>query len=115
MFELTSSNLRKKCQYFWRKYFKNHISGPCSDLILYFSFFQCQWLAAKNPELSSAIVEMLVPFSADSAVAFVRQVLKSCSTTWGRCYAHNFLRFSTIFGEKYGGFLKNLCYDQNSA
>jgi hypothetical protein len=30
----------------------------------------------------------------------------------GRCYAHNFLRFSTIFGEKIGVFLKNQCYDQ---
>jgi hypothetical protein len=31
---------------------------------------------------------------------------------WGRCYDHNFLRFSTIFGEKIGVFLKNQCYDQ---
>jgi hypothetical protein len=31
---------------------------------------------------------------------------------WGRCYDHNFLRFSTIFGEKIGAFLKNQCYDQ---
>jgi hypothetical protein len=31
--------------------------------------------------------------------------------TWtrGRCYDHNFLRFSTIFGV----FLKNQCYDNN--
>jgi hypothetical protein len=27
----------------------------------------------------------------------------------------NFLRFSTIFGEKIGVFLKNQCYDQNLA
>jgi hypothetical protein len=33
----------------------------------------------------------------------------------GRCYDHNFLRFSTIFGEKIGVFLKNQCYDQNFA
>jgi hypothetical protein len=26
---------------------------------------------------------------------------------WGRCYDHNFLRFSTIFGEKNDVFLKN--------
>jgi hypothetical protein len=26
--------------------------------------------------------------------------------TWGRCYDQNFLRFSTIFGEKIGVFLK---------
>jgi hypothetical protein len=28
------------------------------------------------------------------------------------CYDHNFLRFSTIFVEKIGVFLKNQCYDQ---
>jgi hypothetical protein len=27
--------------------------------------------------------------------------------TWGRCYDHNFLQFSTIFGEKISGFFKN--------
>jgi hypothetical protein len=35
--------------------------------------------------------------------------------TWGRCYDHNFLRFSTIFGEKIALFLKNQCYDENFA
>jgi hypothetical protein len=35
--------------------------------------------------------------------------------SWERCYDHNFLRFSTIFGEKIGVFLKNQCYDQNFA
>jgi hypothetical protein len=30
----------------------------------------------------------------------------------GRCYDHNFLRFSPIFAEKFGVFLKNQCYDQ---
>jgi hypothetical protein len=33
--------------------------------------------------------------------------------TRDRCYDHNFQRFSTIFGEKIGVFLKNQCYDQN--
>jgi hypothetical protein len=33
----------------------------------------------------------------------------------GRCYDHNFLRFSTIFGEKMAVFLKNQCYDKNFA
>jgi hypothetical protein len=33
--------------------------------------------------------------------------------TWNRCYDHNFLRFSTIFGEKIGVFPKNQCYDHN--
>jgi hypothetical protein len=37
------------------------------------------------------------------------------TTTWGRCYDHNFLRFSPIFGKKIGVFLKNQCYDQNFA
>jgi hypothetical protein len=32
--------------------------------------------------------------------------------SWGRCYDQNILRFSTIFGEKMGVFLKNQCYDQ---
>jgi hypothetical protein len=36
-------------------------------------------------------------------------------TTRGRCYDHNFLRFSPIFGEKIGVFLKNQCYDRNLA
>jgi hypothetical protein len=31
---------------------------------------------------------------------------------WGRYYDHNFLRFSPIFGEKIGVFLKYQCYDQ---
>jgi hypothetical protein len=31
--------------------------------------------------------------------------------SWGRCYDHNFLRLSTIFGEKIGVFLQNQCYD----
>jgi hypothetical protein len=35
--------------------------------------------------------------------------------TRDRCYDHNFLRFSTIFGEKICLFLKNQCYDQNFA
>jgi hypothetical protein len=30
----------------------------------------------------------------------------------GRYYDHNFLRFSPIFGEKIGDFLKYQCYDQ---
>jgi hypothetical protein len=33
--------------------------------------------------------------------------------SWGRCYDHNFRRFSPIFGEKIGVFLKNQCYDHN--
>jgi hypothetical protein len=32
-------------------------------------------------------------------------------TVWGRCYDHNFLRFSIIFGEIFFVFLKNRCYD----
>jgi hypothetical protein len=38
-------------------------------------------------------------------------LLKTCVSR-GRCYDHNFLRFSPIFGEKIGVFLKNQCYDQ---
>jgi hypothetical protein len=34
------------------------------------------------------------------------------SVTRGRCYDHNFLRFSPIFGEIIGVFLKYQCYDQ---
>jgi hypothetical protein len=34
---------------------------------------------------------------------------------WGRCYDHNFLRFSTIFGKKIGVFLKNQCHGENFA
>jgi hypothetical protein len=33
-------------------------------------------------------------------------------TKGGRCYNHNFRRFSTFFGGKIGVFLKNQCYDQ---
>jgi hypothetical protein len=32
--------------------------------------------------------------------------------TRGRCYDHNFLRFSPIFGEKIGVFIKYQCFDQ---
>jgi hypothetical protein len=35
--------------------------------------------------------------------------------TWGRCFDHNFLQFSTIFSEKFGAFLKNQCCDQQIA
>jgi hypothetical protein len=41
--------------------------------------------------------------------------LEKSRVTRGRCYDHNFLRFSTIFGDKIGVFLKNQCYDQNYA
>jgi hypothetical protein len=34
------------------------------------------------------------------------------SSTWGRFYDHNFLRFLPIFGEKIGVFLRIQCYDQ---
>jgi hypothetical protein len=37
----------------------------------------------------------------------------SSNTARGRCYDHNFRRFLPIFGEKFGAFLKNQCYDQN--
>jgi hypothetical protein len=34
-------------------------------------------------------------------------------SVWDRCYDHNFLRFSPIFGEKIGVFLKKKqCYEQ---
>jgi hypothetical protein len=33
-------------------------------------------------------------------------------TPCGRCYDHNFLRFSTIFGKKNWRFPKSQCYDQ---
>jgi S-adenosylmethionine:tRNA-ribosyltransferase-isomerase (queuine synthetase) len=39
-------------------------------------------------------------------------VMLHSRVTRGRCYDQNFLRFSTIFGEKIGVFLKNQCYDQ---
>jgi hypothetical protein len=39
-------------------------------------------------------------------------VVIATEQNWGRCYDHNFLRFSTILGEKIGVFLKNQCYDQ---
>jgi hypothetical protein len=38
--------------------------------------------------------------------------LPGVDLTWGRCYDHNFLRFFPIFGEKFGVFLENQCYDQ---
>jgi hypothetical protein len=40
---------------------------------------------------------------------------KPYAPTRGRCYDHNFLRFSTIFGEKIGVFPQNQCYDPNFA
>jgi hypothetical protein len=34
---------------------------------------------------------------------------KGIRSPWGRCYDHNFLRFSPIFVAKNGAFLKNKC------
>jgi hypothetical protein len=48
-------------------------------------------------------------------LAKIRQIYPELIDSWGRCYDHNFLQFSTIFGEKIGVFLKNQCYDQNFA
>jgi hypothetical protein len=45
----------------------------------------------------------------------ISETVFSAMVTRGRCYDHSFLRFSTIFGEKIGVFLKNQCYDQNFA
>jgi hypothetical protein len=45
-----------------------------------------------------------------------RLFVKSCvrvSSSRGRCYEHNFLRFLPIFDEKNGVFLINQCYDPN--
>jgi hypothetical protein len=42
-----------------------------------------------------------------TSMAFDRE-----SCLQGRCYDHNFLRFSPIFGEKIGVFLKKQCSDQ---
>jgi hypothetical protein len=39
-------------------------------------------------------------------------LLQKLRGTGGRCYDHNCLRFSTIFGGKIGVFLKNECFDQ---
>jgi hypothetical protein len=45
----------------------------------------------------------------------LRRLNATQSDQIGRLYDHNFLRFSTIFGEKIGVFLKNQRYDQNFA
>jgi hypothetical protein len=45
---------------------------------------------------------------------FPKKILKKtqlASSSWGRCYDHNFLRFSPIYGDKIGEFLKKQCYD----
>jgi hypothetical protein len=46
------------------------------------------------------------------AAAGARQSEADIEVIGGRCYDHNFLRFSPIFGEKIAVFLKNQCYDQ---
>jgi hypothetical protein len=49
------------------------------------------------------------PFGENSKVrgVFTRTTLGLIS--WGRCYDHNFLRFSPILGEQIGVFQKNQC------
>jgi hypothetical protein len=56
----------------------------------------------------SVIFKKKLPKESNRPMAIIRPI-------WGRCYDHNFLQFSTIFGEKIGVFLKNQCYDQNFA
>jgi hypothetical protein len=41
----------------------------------------------------------------------ILQVLKYILLFWPRRYDHNFMRFSSISGEKIGAFLRNQCYD----
>jgi hypothetical protein len=44
----------------------------------------------------------------------LNQQKMSCHSSRGRCYEHNFRRFSPIFGEKMAFFLKaNVTYDPN--
>jgi hypothetical protein len=40
------------------------------------------------------------------------KLLDKAQRIWGRCHDFKFLRFSPIFGEKIGVFLKHQCYDQ---
>ena len=46
-------------------------------------FVQNQWTASKEPNLPSAVVEILVPFSAAEVLAFVRQILdRDAEVNW---------------------------------
>jgi hypothetical protein len=49
----------------------------------------------------------------DEKINEIERLSQVRSPTRGRCYDHKFLRFSPIFGEKIGVFLKNQCYDKN--
>jgi hypothetical protein len=60
-------------------------------------------------------VDLPVDLRPGQAVCQVAAGVRFIESTWGRCYDHNFLRFSPIFGEKNGVFLKKQCYEQNYA
>jgi hypothetical protein len=54
----------------------------------------------------------IVRLTVKKKINVVKEVHTYMSPIGGRCYDHNFLRFSPIFGEKIVVFLKNQCYDQ---
>jgi hypothetical protein len=57
--------------------------------------------------------DAVVAVALDPVAKLVVDRLLESVGTWGRYYDHNFLRFSPIFGEKIGVFLKKQCNDQN--
>jgi hypothetical protein len=54
----------------------------------------------------------LVPWQPSSSEGLVISTLAFTTSNRGRCYDQSYLRFSTIFGQKIGGFFfKSQCYD----
>jgi hypothetical protein len=51
------------------------------------------------------MMDQFLEFQRRSQASFIRHALKNSDHSRDRCYDHNFLRFSTIFGEKIGVFL----------
>jgi hypothetical protein len=65
-----------------------------------------------DPELKPNLLRPLIgeAILLFDPLQFWARTIRSVRVTRDRCYDHTFLRFSTIFGEKIGVFLKNQCY-----
>jgi hypothetical protein len=90
---------------------KSNISGQkCRD-------YRCPW--CQNPSVCEQCDNWLFSHVGPNVAKGTSLPKRRClltlydtsRVTRGLCYDHNFLRFSTLFGEKYCVFLKNQCYD----
>jgi hypothetical protein len=75
------------------------------------SVFERPVFKFNDPDSESLHLKTKTHFVPGPEVVVYANALIHCKIQldWGRCCAHYFLRFSTIFGEKIGAFLSNRC------